>query len=81
MKPVVWRIFRGGRWNYADKPSNRQEDRAAWQPLYTASEIKREWQRLTDNEIADMPVYSWGTTLELVRAIEARLKEKNNGGD
>jgi len=34
MKPVAWRIFRGGRWSYSDQPSSRHEDRPAWQPLY-----------------------------------------------
>ena len=42
MKPSAWRIFRNGRWNYADKPSNRQEERAAWQPLYTDIAVKEE---------------------------------------
>ena len=51
-------------------------------PLYTAPQ-PRQWQGLTDEEIKAMPQWfpSHGTAavLPLIRAIEAKLKEKNHG--
>ena len=43
-------------------------------PLYE----KREWVGLTDEEVASFDVYAIPDA-ECVRAIEAKLKEKNNG--
>ncbi len=45
-------------------------------PLYTAPS-RKEWVGLTDEEINNLD-YS-GTRIEFVRAIEAKLKEKNGG--
>ena len=39
------------------------------------SESKREWVGLTDDEINE----AWDSNLSFARAIEAKLKEKNNG--
>ena len=55
-------------------------------PLYTAP-VKREWQGLTDEEIKNLwdghvvPVFGKNGINPIVfaRAIEAKLKEKNNG--
>jgi predicted glycosyl hydrolase (DUF1957 family) len=56
-------------------------------PLYTAPP-KREWQGLTDEEIDDLSYLSqkidegnaaWFDRCGFARAIEAKLKEKNNG--
>ena len=53
-----------------------------WVPLYT--QPKREWQGLTDAEIAELhheiKVRLMGTykTEDIYRAIEAKLKEKND---
>ena len=72
VKPVAWRIFRGGRWTYSDAPSKSQEDRAAWQPIYAATKIK--WHGLTDEEAAQC----WNTSaVQTWKNIEAKLKEKN----
>lgn len=73
VKPVVWRIFRNNRWNYSDKPDSGFENKAAWQPLYTA---RQDWVGLTDAEIADL----WKDKTyvdDFARAIEAKLREKN----
>ncbi len=53
------------------KPNGRNEI-----PLYTAPP-RKEWVGLTDEEINNLD-YS-GTRIEFVRAIEAKLKEKNGG--
>lgn len=59
MKPAVWRIFQGGRWNYADQPSTRHQDRPAWQPLYASlmasdgegcAECGKKQSEMTDKE-------------------------------
>jgi len=53
-----------------------------WQPLYTAPP-QREWQGLTDEEYEAMAeqyvTNCYFDTLKYARAIEAKLKEKNNG--
>ena len=48
-------------------------------PLYTAP--KREWQGLTDEEVSDVidGVLEGGGWLDVARAIEQALKEKNHG--
>ena len=48
-------------------------------PLYTAPP-KREWVGLTHTELEDCILISeWATWIEVGRAIEQSLKEKNNG--
>ena len=42
MKPVAWRIFRGGRWSYSEIPGGSIQDRAAWQPLYAENFVTHE---------------------------------------
>ena len=37
----------------------------------------RGWVGLTDAEVGDIVSYPWGETKDWIRAIEARLKEKN----
>ena len=37
----------------------------------------RGWVGLTDAEVGDIVSYPWGETKDWVRAIEAKLKEKN----
>lgn len=39
MKAAAYRIFRNSRWSYSDQPSTRNDERAAWQPLYSAMEL------------------------------------------
>jgi hypothetical protein len=45
-------------------------------PLYT-SQPRKEWVGLTDKEIADFS--NWLSCMNLVKAVEAKLKEKNGG--
>ena len=47
-------------------------------PLYTAPP-KREWVGLTDDEIDTWNIVGHESLREFVRAIEAKLKEKNGG--
>jgi hypothetical protein len=37
----------------------------------------RGWVGLTDAEVGDIVSYPWGETKDWIRAIEAKLKEKN----
>jgi hypothetical protein len=39
--------------------------------------IKREWVNLTNAEIGEIYRAGWANNMELARAIEAKLKEKN----
>lgn len=39
--------------------------------------IKREWVSLTSEEIGEIYRVGWANNMELARAIEAKLKEKN----
>ena len=39
--------------------------------------IKREWVNLTSEEIGEIYRIGWASNMELARAIEAKLKEKN----
>ena len=43
-------------------------------PLY----LKKEWVGLTDEEVWNLSQYNCGTRGEFARAIEAKLKEKND---
>jgi hypothetical protein len=42
-------------------------------------EYKQPWVGLTDKDIDDFDIYSGDTLISLVHAIEAKLKERNNG--
>ena len=44
-------------------------------PLY----VKKEWQGLTDEEARELCVANVPYVIDMVRALEAKLKEKNNG--
>ena len=56
----------------------------AWAEGYEKGRLQREWQGLTDEEILEEYRQSYGdegnlTDVYFARAIEAKLKEKNNG--
>jgi hypothetical protein len=38
---------------------------------------QREWVGMTDDEIDDLISYPWGAAKDWVKAIEAKLKERN----
>jgi len=77
-KPVAWAdrfdIDRDGH----DFWVNRQEPAKDGVPLYTAPP-QREWQGLTKEEARELCVANVPYVVDMVAALEARLKEKNNG--
>ena len=62
--------------NDVEKHSNlgKQILRDMGQPYYFE---KREWVNLTSGEIGEIYRVGWANNMELARAIEAKLKEKN----
>ena len=74
-------------WHYPDgKPDQCTTDKAyaekepAWTPMY----YKHEWVGLTDDEMKKtwyemQNIMGWYSFQEIAQAIEAKLKEKNNG--
>ena len=90
-EPVAWRTFDGeggydyrsydDNENYAAEWAQRNPRHVDWvEALYTTPP-RREWVGLTEEEVDEC--YYWKgrqwTTDELVRHVEAKLKEKNNG--
>jgi hypothetical protein len=63
--------------NMVEKQSNlgKQILRELGQPY--VYEPKREWVNLTNEEIGEIYRVGWANNMELARAIEAKLKEKN----
>jgi hypothetical protein len=47
-----------------------------WEPLYTTPP-QRTWVNLTNEEIGEIYRVGWANNMELARAIEQKLKEKN----
>lgn len=86
-EPVAWMYGCVGRGRmYAEE----LDDPAGWQPLYTTPQPQREWVGLTLDEIDLLeelyapPVHpdfvnDASHCLELIRHVEAKLKEKNHG--
>ena len=78
-KPVAWMYV-----NFDDECEQIEYgepfDDPSVTPLYAAPH-DREWVGLTDEEVDQAHHYMGGTwsTTQLVRHIEAKLKEKNNG--
>ena len=79
-EPVAWRYrwsVEGGNWvwNYATYIERQKDDRC--EPLYTTPP-QRTWVGLTDEEVKDI-VWNlpYEPSQEHIRAIEAKLKEKN----
>ena len=71
-EPVAWCIVENGRVHGLVKTKPAVMNAERWQPLYTAPP-QREWQGLTDDEIAEIAkIWLAGN-----RAIEAKLREKN----
>jgi len=84
-EPVAWRAWvskfpqgTGSYWVYVTKPI--MKDSVHNQPLYTTPP-QRTWVGLTDEEIEDFVSALWPVGAgagKLLRAVEAKLKEKNN---
>jgi hypothetical protein len=83
-EPVAWRAWvskfpqgTGSDWVYVTKPI--MKDSVHNQPLYTTPP-QRTWVGLTDEEIEDFVSALWPVGAgagKLLRAVEAKLKEKN----
>ena len=74
-KESLYRLSKGGNSN-GTVPVHVKQSIASNTPLYTAPP-QREWQGLTDEEIQQMS--KGGTFYDFARAVEAKLKDKNNG--
>jgi hypothetical protein len=76
-EPVAWRFHDRNMWCYVDHLTDLPQDK--FKPLYTTPP-QREWVGLTDEEVMSLLPGAvrlppgWADT---VRAIEAKLKEKN----
>jgi len=71
-EPVAWMHPDGRIWTFG-----RGFDKSTFTiPLYTHPQPKREWVGLTDEEIEDL-LSMFFTGDEQIKAIEAKLKEKN----
>jgi hypothetical protein len=83
-EPVAWRAWvskfpqgTGSDWVYVTKPI--MKDSVHNQPLYTTPP-QRTWVGLTDEEVKNFVQAVWpreATPTDYIRAIEAKLKEKN----
>ncbi len=76
-EPIAWMVYTldGASAFVTDNPNDFTESHSCF-ALYTAPP-RKEWVGLTDEEITELD-YS-GTRIDFVRAIEAKLKEKNGG--
>ena len=78
-EPVAWVLHRELFWSSEYAVISEDGDNAI--PLYTAPP-KKKWVGLTDKEITkagDLDLDSTWGWYDFARAIEAKLKEKNNG--
>lgn len=82
-EPVAWMVYTldGKSVCVTDNPIDFTHEHRAL-PLYTTPQPQREWVGLTDEEIADIYI-KWDKTsgvsmADFARAIEAKLKEKND---
>jgi hypothetical protein len=73
-EPVAWRHKGAGHFTVTPLVSKFPE----WEPLYTAPP-RREWQGLRNKEIVQIVTdnLTGGDWVDVARAIEAKLKEKN----
>jgi hypothetical protein len=80
-EPVAWAMYQRGRlqsfWlDKGDAYDFEFTSEHEWKPLYTTPP-QRTWVGLTDKEVAEIVIYPMNKTDDLVRIIEAKLKEKN----
>ena len=71
-QPVAWH-YPGGKPDQCTTDKSYAEKDPAWTPMY----YKHEWVNLTSEEIGEIYRVGWANNMELARAIEAKLKEKN----
>jgi hypothetical protein len=72
MKPIAWYDPTNGMVS-TDKDSPLFTPLGQVLPLYT----QRTWVSLTSEEIGEIYRVGWAANMELARAIEAKLREKN----
>ena len=89
-EPVAWRydLKRGGSFEGVSTEYSRVKLSIGenWIPLYTSPPAQRTWVDLTDEGIIEwvesgeynVITNDWASHIEFARAIEAKLKEKNN---
>ena len=73
-EPVAWRFHDRNMWCYVDHLTDLPQDK--FKPLYTTPP-QREWVGLTDEEARELCVANVPYVIDMVRALEAKLKEKN----
>ena len=76
-EPVAWH-YPGGKADQCTTDKAYAEKEPAWTPMY----YKPDWVGLTDAEITEIRLKTFdavATNYEVYQAIEAKLKEKNNG--
>ena len=72
------KTYSGGKPNYT-QPIEQEPTIDGW-PLWSGlPPAKKEWVGLTDDEAADFVLFHAVVDEECIRAIEAKLKEKNGG--
>ena len=89
-EPVAWYHAEDYKTHFTSIPSKDLIESGYWKPLYTSPPAQRTWVDLTDEEI-DMleelyapPVHpdfvsDADQCFSLIKKVEAKLKEKNNG--
>jgi hypothetical protein len=88
-EPVAWQCQEHGdtEWFNCSKEAHELNPRRyIYRALYTAPP-QREWQGLTDEEVRAFEVWlddeeekhGWNPPQDIIKYIEAKLKEKNNG--
>ena len=85
-EPVAWGVFEGGNLHdmfftkeEADNMAHLKGSHAEVKPLTTPPAAQRQWVGLTDAEVMQTMSGDWTSQFYFARAIEAKLKEKNNG--
>jgi len=78
-KPVAWVIHSNGEEHGLDFWQDEINDLPIGTLLYTTPQTK-EWVGLTNEQIVDLVIKNAGFPTKLAKAIEAKLKQKNNIG-
>jgi hypothetical protein len=76
-EPVAWVVQYAHQHKEIDFYETDIKDLPVGTKLYT-SPPQRPWVGLTPKDVADLVVYPMNPTADLVKAVEAKLKEKNN---
>ena len=79
-EPVAWMVYtHDGQSVYVtDNPTDIQESQTALPLFTTPPAAQRTWVGLTDEEVMEI-AFNFDVPSLVVRTVEAKLKEKNNG--